>query len=71
MDTDKFPSMISNLNKQNLDDSVSLDDDVFNKPDDAFINEISIDDNNDDSEYKIIQTIKNPSDYNIIDNFLN
>ena len=71
MDTDKFPSMISNLNKQNLDDSVSLDDDIFNKPDDAFINEISIDDNNDDSEYKIIQTIKNPSDYNIIDNFLN
>lgn len=69
MDTEKFPSMTLSKEDKLMDDSVSLDDEIFNQPDDIFLKEISVDDNND--SYNIIKTIKDKNNLSIIDNFFN
>ena len=55
MNTEKFPSISTTVNNideikcSKFEDSVSLDDEIFNQPEDIFISEISIDDNTDNN----------------------
>lgn len=84
MDTDKFPSAsltnsdiiktktkieeMNLINVNNINDSVSIDDEVFNQSDDEFINGISVDENADINKYK--PTINKPDiNYPIINDY--
>jgi hypothetical protein len=73
MDKDKFPSITVNSFKSNIyssfrDDSVSIDDDIFMQPEDAFIQGISIDDNENNGSYKVTKK-KNSDSFSIHDNY--
>ena len=73
LDTKKYPSISQlgqkierkiELDKSSLADSVSLDDPIFNQPDEVFLSEISV--NDDDSSYLVKSRSKT---INIIDEF--
>lgn len=69
MNTEKFPSISTTINNideikcSKFEDSVSLDDEIFDQSEDMFINEISIDEND-------IFTVKKNSDCKLITDFL-